>query len=243
MHRRRFLMSSAAAAALMAAPAIGKKTATPVPMPLLDAWKGPHGGAPAFDRVKVGDFKPAIMRGIAMNRGEIAKIASNRAKPTFQNTIAALEDAGRPLARAGSVFNVYITTMDDKAMQTVEKEMAPVLAAFQDEIIQNARLFARVKAVYDTRETSGLTPEQQRLTWVVYRRFARQGAALPKAGKSRLAAINKRLAALYTTFSQNELADEENHWLVLDEAGLGGLPESLRTAAAAAAEAKNLKGK
>src|SRR5262249_50033860 len=151
---------------------------------------------------------------------EIAKIASNRAKPTFGNTIVALEDAGRPLARVGAIFNIYTSTMNDKSMQAVEKEMTPVLAAFQDEVIQNGPRFARVKAVYDTRETSGLTAEQQRLTWVVYRRFARQGAALPKAGKARLAEINKRLATLYTTFSQNELADEENHWLTLDEAGL-----------------------
>src|SRR5262249_6483902 len=116
MQRREFLMTSAAVAAMTTAPALAKKKAAaqaPLP-PLLDTWKGPHGGGPAFDRVKVADFKPAILKGIAMNRAEVAKIASNPAKPNFQNTIAALEDAGRPLNRAGSIFNVYTSTMNDK---------------------------------------------------------------------------------------------------------------------------------
>jgi peptidyl-dipeptidase Dcp len=121
--------------------------------------------------------------------------------------------------------------------------MTPVLAAFNDEVIQNAALFARVKAVYLTREAAELSSEQQRLVWVVYRRFARQGAALGDAEKSRLAEINKQLAGLYTAFSQNELGDEEDHWLTLDAAELDGLPDWLRASAAAAADAKKQKGK
>ena len=105
-------------------------------------------------------------------------------------------------------------------------------------------LFARIKAVYDARTTSGLTAEQQRLAEVYYRNFARQGAALDAKAKTRLKEINQRLASLFTTFRQNELADEEGYTLVIDkEADLAGLPDNLKTNAALAAEGKGQKGK
>jgi peptidyl-dipeptidase Dcp len=211
---------------------------------LLSPWTGPYGGVPPFDKAKVDDFKPALLAGIDANRAEIAAIANNPEAPSFANTIAALEESGRALHRVGVVFGVFASTLNDKAMQAVEMEMAPVLAAFGDEVVQNTALFARVKAVYDARETSGLTPEQQRLVWVVYRNFARHGAALNDADKTRLAAINQRLASVYTEFSQNVLADEEEQFLVLDsEADLAGLSVQQRESAAAAAEAKNIKDK
>ena len=211
--------------------------------PLLAPWKGPYGGVPDFAKVKIADFKPALLEAIARDRAEIGKIARNKAAPTFANTIAAMEAAGRPLNRVSAVFNIYTSTMDDKEMQAVEKEMSPVLAAFNDDVIQNAALFKRIKAVYDARETGRLSPEQKRLVWVVYRRFARQGAALGEADKKKLAAINQELAGLYTAFSQNELADEEDHWLTLENGDLAGLPDWLVAAAAGAAEEKNEKGK
>jgi peptidyl-dipeptidase Dcp len=244
MQRRAFLMASAATAAASAlAPAAALAKLKPMESPLLAQWTGPHGGAPAFDKVSIADFKPALMEGIARNRKEVAAIAASKARPTFANTIAPLEDSGRALTRVGSIYGVWTSTLDDKPMQAIEQEMSPILAAFNDEIIQNKKLFARVKAVYDAREHSGLTPEQQRLTWVYYRRFARQGAALDAAAKTRMGEINKRLSTLYTTFSQNELGDEEDHWLVLEASDLDGLPDSLRTSAAAAATAKKLDGK
>jgi len=133
--------------------------------------------------------------------------------------------------------------MSDKPMQAVETDMSPVLAAFSDEVVQNAALFARIMAVYEAREHSGLTPEQQRLTWVTYRRFARQGAALSPEQKTRMAAINQRLASLYTTFGQNELADEEGYFLHLtSQADLAGLPASFISGAAGAAKDKTLDG-
>jgi peptidyl-dipeptidase Dcp len=211
---------------------------------LLSLWTGPYDGVPPLAGVRPDEFKPALLAGIEQNRAEIAAIANNPAPPTFENTIAALEDAGRPLNRAGTVYGVYASTMNDRAMQVVETEMAPVLAAFSDEVIHNSALFARVKAVYEARESAGLSPEQQRLAWVVYRNFARHGAALDDADKARLAAINQRLATLSTEFGQNVLADEEDHWLTLDgEADLAGLSEQQRKSAAAAAEVKGLKGK
>jgi peptidyl-dipeptidase Dcp len=210
---------------------------------LLSPWSGPYGGVPDFRHVKVADFKPALMEGIRLNRAEIARIAGNKTAPNFTNTIAALEDAGRPLERAGSIFNIYTSTMNSKEMQAVATEMAPVLAAFGDEVVQNGKLFARIKAVYDSRLTSGLSPEQQRLVWVVYRRYTREGAALTEADKKRLADINQELAVLYTQFGHNELGDEEDDALVLDAGETDGLPGWLKEAGAAAAKEKQQDGK
>jgi peptidyl-dipeptidase Dcp len=129
-------------------------------------------------------------------------------------------------------------------MQAVEIEMAPILAGFSDEIVHNAALFARVKAVYDARENSALSDEQRRLVTIVYRNFARHGAALAESDKARLGVINQRLAMLYTAFGQNVLADEDEQWLVLDnEADLDGLSAEQRRSAAASAKAKGLDGK
>jgi peptidyl-dipeptidase Dcp len=177
-------------------------------------------------------------------RAEIAAIASVKEPATFDNTIAALEDAGRPLTRVANVFNVFTSTMNTKTMQKVEAEMAPIFAAYQDEIVQNEPLFVRIKAVYETRNTANLSSEQRRLVEVVYRNFARQGAALGNKDKTRLKEINATLASLYTRFSQNELADEEDQTLALDsEAELAGLPDTLRAAMKAAADGRKLKGK
>jgi len=251
MHRRSFLQSAAmialAQAAGNAAASSSAFAATATPAkgePLLDTWAGPHGGFARFDQVKVDAFKPALMKGMDLNRVEIAHIAGNKAAPTFENTLAAMEDAGRPFGRAGSIFNIFTSTMSDKRMQAVETEMSPVLAAFQDEVIQNEGLFARVKTVYDARGSAGLTAEQQRLADVYYTNFARQGAALDKSAKARLKVINQRLASLFTAFRQNQLADEEGYTLVIDkEADLAGLPDGLKSSAATAAEGKGQKGK
>ncbi len=254
MQRRSFLQSAAVIALAQAAgntmvsssafAATAKTAKSAKGDPLLDEWTGPHGGFARFEQIKVDGFKPALMRGMDLNRVEIAQIAGNKAAPTFENTLAALEDAGRPFGRATSIFGIYTSTMNDKRMQAVETEMSPVLAAFQDEIIQNEPLFARVKAVYDARTTSGLNPEQQRLADVVYTNFARQGAALDKTAKARLKEINQRLASLFTAFRQNQLADEEGYTLVIDNEGdLAGLPDGLKASAANAADGKGQKGK
>jgi peptidyl-dipeptidase Dcp len=247
LQRRTFLAASAAAASLSSMSTLAKAAPAAPPgsaNPLLAPWTGPHAGAPAFDKVKVVDFEPAFAAAIEENRAEIARIAANKAAPNFANTIVALEDSGRALDRVSAIYNVYTSTLNDKPMQAVEQAMEPRLAAFDDEVVQNAALFARVKAVYDARERSGLTPEQQRLTWVVYRRFSRSGAALDEAKKKRLSDINQRLASLYTTFSQNELADEEAWTLTLEsEADTAGLPDWLKTSASNAAKEKGLAGK
>jgi peptidyl-dipeptidase Dcp len=249
MKRRTFLRSAFAVGALSSTPLAGleKVFASPAAAPLgplLEPWGGPHGGIPPFGTVKPTDIKPGLIKGMDLLRTEIKQMASDKSAPTFENTLVRFEDSGRPLGQVGRFFDIYTGTMNDKAMQAVEAEMSPVLAAFRDEITQNEPLFRRIKAVYDARAKSGLTPEQQRLTDVHYTRFAREGANLDKTQKAQLAALNKKLAKLFTTFRQNQLADEENLTMVLEsEADLDGLSEDLRAGAQAAAEAHGQKGK
>ncbi len=243
MQRRTFLFATASATALAGLRAkLGFAKGNDMTDPLLAPWTGAHGGLPPFDKIKPGDWKPALDKGMAAFKGEIAAIGGVAGPATFANTIAALDDAGRPFNRAYSLFGVYTSTMADKPMQALEQELAPLVSAFQDEITQDEKLFVRIEAVH--KAPGKLDPEQQRLTDVTYRNFARRGAALKPADKTRLKAINGRLASLYTTFSHNELADEESLALELDkESDLDGLSDSLKASAKTAAEAKGKHGK
>jgi peptidyl-dipeptidase Dcp len=209
---------------------------------LLAPWAGPHGGVPPFDVITVARLGPALRAAMDQRRSEIRAIVEHTEPATFANTILALEHSGRAFARVASVLETFTATMSDAAMQALEQEMAPVLAAFADELTSDAALFARVRAVYEAR--GGLAPDEKRLVETVYRHFARRGAALDDAAKARLGEINQRLATLFTTFGQNVLADEENQALVLDDrAQLAGLPDAFAASLAAAAEAKGQAGK
>jgi len=248
MRRRTFLAGATATAALTGTGMVASLDVASAKSaalgPLLDPWSGPHGGVPPFNKVKVAGFKPALAKGMDLMRAEIKAIAGDKAAPTFDNTVIRFEDAGRPFGRAVNFFGIFTSTMNDKATQKIEAEMSPKLAAFDDEIIQNEALFARLKAVYDTRTTAGLDAQQQRLADVHYTRFARRGAALNAAQKKRLQAINQRLASLFTKFSQNQLGDEEHYTLVIDDAAdLAGLPDSIRASAAQAAKDRGRAGK
>ena len=212
--------------------------------PFLDDWTGPRGGTPRFDLAKTTELKPAILKGMDLKRKEIQAIVQQKDPPNFENTIVALEDCGRPLSRAMRFFDIYTSTMNDKAMQSIESDLRPQLAKFDSEIIQNDGLFQRIKAVYESREKAGLNPEQKRVTELYYTMFKRQGAGLDEQKKTRLREINERLATLFTNFGHNQLADEEKYFLVLEnESDLAGMPESLRRDAAAQAETRGLKGK
>ena len=237
-----------AGAGMAAALAAGNAVASEVPAasvnPLLVPWTGPYGGVPPFDRARVGELKPALETAMADQLAEVERIASNPVPANFENTIAAMERAGRALDRSQTVFGIYTATLNDDAVQAVEREMEPRLAAHRDRITQNEALFRRIAAVYEGREDSGLTPEQQRLAWLYYTNFVRAGAKLDPESKRQLSEINVALAGLYTRFSQNVLADENDQQLVIEnEADLAGLPESVRSGAAEVAEAHGQKGK
>ena len=197
---------------------------------LLSDWTGPYGGEPPFDRVAVSALEPAIEEAMRLNQGEIDAIAADPAAPTFANTIAPLERAGRALDRVQTIYGVWTANLKTPEVQAVETRMEPALAAFSDRIFQNEALFARIDAVYRARGRSDLTPEQQRVTWKHWNAFVKQGAQLPAAAKARVTAINQRLASLSSSFMQNLLADEAEHVLYLSEGELDGLPQALRDA-------------
>ena len=212
--------------------------------PLLAPWTGPFGGVPPFDKVKVPDLQPALEAGMAQQLQEIERIARDPAPPTFENTIAALERTGRTLDRVSTIYGIYGSTLNDDAVQAVEREMEPKLAAFRDQITQNQPLFERVEKVYENRAAAKLTPEQDRLTWVYYTNFVRSGAKLDAAGKKRVAEINQELAKLFTTFGQNVLKDENDGVIYIEkEADLAGLPQGVRDGMAQGAEGRGQKGK
>ena len=233
-----FVLSGVALAAQAQPASAGPSAAT---APLLRPWSGPHGGVPPFGQVKVADFKPALEKAMAENLAEIDAIASNPQPPTFDNTIVALERSGRTLDRVETVYGIWATSLNDASFAAVRAEMAPRLAAFNDQITQNAALFKRIETVYNSPALKQLTPEQQRLAEVRYKAFVRAGARLDAPAKARLSQINQQLAGLFNTFSQNVLADEADSVLVLKTArDLSGLPASVRDAAQAAASTRQL---
>jgi len=220
-----------------------ESTNNPAENPLLGKWEGPFGGVPPFDRVQIELFKPALEAAMAEQLAETDRIAKNPAAPDFENTIAALERTGSALDRVGTLYFVWAGTMANPEFQAVQREMAPRLAAFNDQITQNEALFKRIDAVYNSPAKAKLKPEQQRVTWVYYTNFVRAGARLSPEAKTRLSQINQQLAGLFTKFSQNVLAEETDQFIVLkSEDELAGLPQSLRDAAAAAAETKKQPG-
>ena len=211
--------------------------------PLLAKWEGPYGGVPPFDKVQIPLFKPALEASMAEQLKEVEAIATNPAPPDFDNTIAAMESAGGTFDRVLTLYGVWGGTMSSPDYQAVQREMAPRLAAFGDQITQNEALFKRIETVYNSPAKAKLTPEQQRVTWLYYTNFVRAGARLDANAKKRLSAINQQLALLFTKFSQNVLAEETDQFIVLKgEDELAGLPKSLRDAAASAAEAKKQPG-
>jgi peptidyl-dipeptidase Dcp len=210
---------------------------------LMQPFQGPYGGVPAFDKMKLEDLKPALEKAMALNLQEIEAIANNEAPPTFENVIVAMERAGAELSRVFTYYGIWSSNKSSPEFRAIQAEMSPKLSAFSTKIIQNEKLFARVKAVYESDEMAQLTPEEQRVTWMRYNRFARNGATLDDVAKKRYAEINQELATLQTKFSNNVLADEENYVTYITEAQLDGLPASFVTAAKAAAEARGETGK
>ncbi|WP_308367086.1 MULTISPECIES: M3 family metallopeptidase [unclassified Microbulbifer] len=211
--------------------------------PLLAEWTGPYGGVPAFDKMEVSDLKPALEAAMSKNLAEIDAITANPEAPTFSNTIEALERSGGELDRVFAYYGIWSANMSSPEFRVIQQEMAPKLADFESRIIQNDKLFQRIKAVYDQRNESDLNAEQQRVVELIYDEFATNGATLTGEAKKRYGEINQRLAELHTRFSNNVLADEEGYDLFLDKDQLSGLPESFVAAAAALAEEKGHKGK
>jgi len=245
MSSRSFLhLGMASAIALVAFPARSEMPVKPAPLAMLAPWTGPYGGVPPWDKVVAKDFLPAFEVGMAEARKNIQAIVANPEAPTFENTLLPMERASRTLDRVSTLTGVHFSTLKLGEVPKIEAEIAPKLAAFSDEITQNAPLFKRIEAVYLGADKAGLDPIQKRLTWLYYTNFVRAGAKLTLPQKERIAAINQRLATLSTLFSQNVLAEESGQFTLIDkEADLAGLPADFCASAARAAESKGLKGK
>ncbi len=210
---------------------------------LLQEWTGPYGGVPAFDKMELSGIKPALEEGMEINLNEIEEIANNPESPTFQNTIEEMERAGKALDRAFVYYRILSANLSSPEFREIQTEMAPKISEFNSKITQNEKLFSRIKTVYEASLENPLPDDQQRVVQLTYERFAMSGADLDTESKKRYAEINKELSSLYTSFSNNVLADEENYVVYFDEDQLGGLPESLISAAAKAATDRGEEGK
>ena len=216
---------------------------SPAANPLLEKWTGPYGGVPPFDKVKIIDFKPAMTQAMAEQLVEIDAIAKSKEPATFENTIVALEKSGQALDRASTIYDIWTSNLNSKELEPIEAEIEPMRAAHGDKITQNSDLFKRIEAVYNAESKNKNSGERYRLSWLYYTNFVRAGARLAPPQKARLAEINQKLAGLFTKFSQNLLGDEGELFVeIKNESDLAGLPQSLRDAAAQAAESKGKKG-
>ncbi len=201
-----------------------------------------HNTAP-FSQIKLSDYLPAVKEGISETKKDIDAIVSNSEKPTFSNTIEALEFSGSQLDRITTIFfNLNSAETSDK-MQKLAQEISPMLTELANDITLNTDLFQRIKSVYDQRESLDLTTEQSTLLEKKYKSFSRNGALLAENKKSRLREIDADLAKLKLTFGENVLAETNNYELhITNESDLKGLPEGVIEAAASLAKQKEKEG-
>jgi peptidyl-dipeptidase Dcp len=232
------------AALAFAAIALQAKTAAPTRQnPLFKASTLKY-QAPPFDKIRNTDYQPAIEEGMKLQLVEIEAIANNTAAPTFANTIEKMERSGALLTRASKIFFALTGSNTNDLFQKVEAEESPKIAAHQDKIFMNPKLYARVKTLYDRRTTLGLDAESQYLIERYYKFFVRAGAQLNDADQAALRALNQEESTLTTQFRKNVLADTDAAAIVVDtKEELAGLPETDITAAADRAKERKLPGK
>ncbi|HMH43096.1 MAG TPA: M3 family metallopeptidase, partial [Pyrinomonadaceae bacterium] len=200
--------------------------------------------APPFDKIKDDDYAPAIEEGMKNQLAEIEAIANNPAAPTFANTLEAMERSGALLTRVSKVFFNLTTANTSDTLQKIKADEAPKLAAHSDAIFLNAKLFARVKALYDSRDSLKLDPESHYLVERYFKAFVRAGALLSESDKETLRGLNQEEAKLTTKFEDDVLAETNNGAVVIDnKADLEGLSENDIAAAVELAKERKLDGK
>ncbi|MFM0597079.1 M3 family metallopeptidase [Paraburkholderia dilworthii] len=210
--------------------------------PLLQDWQTRY-QLPPFAQIKPEHFAPAFAVVFAAHLAEIDALATHPAAPTFDNTAVAFDAAGAGLNRVRLAFENLCSSESSPALQAVERDMAPLLAAHDSQVSMHAGFFARLNAVHQQAATLELNEEQQRLLQRLHTDFVRTGATLEGTARERFAAIAERLAELYTRFAQNVLADESSYQLPLTtEADLAGLPDFLRQSARSAAQERGVEG-
>ncbi|WP_349512432.1 M3 family metallopeptidase [Erythrobacter sp. NFXS35] len=200
--------------------------------------------APDFTKISEDDYVPAFRQGMAIHKAEVAQIIANPEAPTFENTIVALETSGRMLGRVSRVFYALTGSNTTDRLDAIDTEISPQLSAHSDSITLNPELFARVKAVYDSRESLNLSVEETRLLEETYREMVHAGALLTQAEREQVKAINSELSTLTTEFSQNLRTATNSQPLIVDTAEqLAGLSEADIKAAADLATEKGFPGK
>ena len=213
--------------------------------PFMTEFQTPY-GTPDFNNIKLEHYEPAFLKGIEQQNAEIKAIVENPAKPTFENTIVALDNSGEILSRVAGVFYALTEADTNDGLMALEEKMAPVLSAHNDNIYLNMDLYQRVAAVHE-QEVNGeiqLTTEQHYLLDKYYKRFVSSGASLDVESQDRLREINKQLSTLSIEFGNHVLAENNAFKLVIDNKNdLAGLPESVVAGAAEEAKAEGLDGK
>ena len=201
-------------------------------------------GVPPFDKIKNEHYMPAFLKGMEEQLQEIRAIVVNRAVPTFENTIAALDRSGQLLNKVSYVFYGQTNAHSNDELNKVSREVSPLLSKHGDLISMNEELFKRVKYVYDNQAKENLTKEQKKLLDETYKDFVRGGALLSEADKKKLSELNGEIAMLQVKFGQNLLAETNNYQLVIDDkAKLAGLPDALIQNAAKVATERGQAGK
>ncbi len=209
---------------------------------LLSEWDTPF-QTPPFDQIEEADYLPALKEGLKQETKEIKKIIKNKETPSFKNTIEAYEATGQLLNKIASVFYSVRGTDATDVLDSIAKEFSPMQTKHHDDIMLNAKLFKKIKFVFDNTDRDSLTTEQNTLLDKVYGDFVRNGANLDKKQKEQLRKINEELSLLSLNFGQN-VRDDGNEWeLVLEETDLTGLPESIISAAANIATVRGHEGK
>jgi peptidyl-dipeptidase Dcp len=210
--------------------------------PFLTPYTTPY-QVPPFDQIKLEHYKPAFLEGMRVQKGEIEAIANATAKPTFENTVLAMETSGDLLSRVSTVFFNLSSSHTNKEMQQLSQELAPMLSRHSDDINLNEKLFKRVQSLWETRDKLQLNTEQNRLLELNYKAFVRSGAKLSNTEKEELRKLNGELSLLAVKFGNNILTETNAFELVIEKKeDLVGLPESLVQAAAQVAEQKGKKG-
>ena len=196
-----------------------------------------------FSKIKNEHFFPAFKRAIEKVRKEINAITNNSEKPTFKNTIEALDFSGKELDRISSIFFNLNSAETNEEIQKIAQEVSPLLSEFSNDITLNKILFKRIKSVYEERNTLNLTTEQKTLLDKKYKSFSRNGANLQEDKKQQLRTIDKELSKLKLKFGENVLAETNKfEMLITNEADLSGLPDGAKEAAQQLAESKNKEG-
>jgi peptidyl-dipeptidase Dcp len=246
---RKLLLASASlaiAANAQASFAAAPKAESATPLPASNPFAQPSTlpfQTPDFSRIKDSDYLPALLAGMAEHKREVTAIANQAATPTFDNTLGALERSGLLLERAGLAFAAVNGANTNDTLQDTDTKTAPLLAAHNDFIYLNAKLFGRVKYLHDHQGELSLNPEQAKLLDVYYNQFVHAGAQLTPAKQAQLKVMNQRLSTLQTAFTQKLLAAAKAGALhVTDKAALAGLSDEELAAAQQAAKDRGLQG-